>query len=110
MPGIVKNQPSICNAARMARFLGEGSRRGPVHPRSLGAVQAPRAADPEFGVTGRDGASNAGATAMKFVVAVIKPFKLDNVREALTTVGIQGLTVTEVKGFGRQKGQTEIYR
>jgi nitrogen regulatory protein P-II 2 len=73
-------------------------------------VQAPQAADPEFGVTGRDGASNAGATAMKFVVAVIKPFKLDNVREALTTVGIQGLTVTEVKGFGRQKGQTEIYR
>jgi nitrogen regulatory protein P-II 2 len=65
---------------------------------------------PEFGVTGKDGASNAGATAMKFVVAVIKPFKLDNVREALTTVGIQGLTVTEVKGFGRQKGQTEIYR
>jgi nitrogen regulatory protein P-II 2 len=47
---------------------------------------------------------------MKFVVAVIKPFKLDNVREALTAVGIQGVTVTEVKGFGRQKGQTEIYR
>ncbi len=47
---------------------------------------------------------------MKFVVAIIKPFKLDDVREALTSLGIQGLTVSEVKGFGRQKGQTEIYR
>ncbi|MBV8538937.1 MAG: P-II family nitrogen regulator [Alphaproteobacteria bacterium] len=47
---------------------------------------------------------------MKMVMAVIKPFKLDEVREALTSLGIQGLTVTEVKGFGRQKGQTEIYR
>lgn len=43
-------------------------------------------------------------------MAIIKPFKLDDVREALTQLGIQGLTVTEVKGFGRQKGQTEIYR
>ena len=47
---------------------------------------------------------------MKLVMAVIKPFKLDEVREALTTLGIQGLTASEVKGFGRQKGQTEIYR
>ena len=47
---------------------------------------------------------------MKLVVAIIKPFKLDEVREALTPLGIQGLTVSEVKGFGRQKGQTEIYR
>ncbi len=47
---------------------------------------------------------------MKMVMAVIKPFKLDEVREALTALGVQGLTVTEVKGFGRQKGQTEIYR
>lgn len=47
---------------------------------------------------------------MKMVMAVIKPFKLDEVREALTHLGIQGLTVSEVKGFGRQKGQTEIYR
>jgi nitrogen regulatory protein P-II 2 len=50
------------------------------------------------------------ARAMKLVMAVIKPFKLDEVREALTPLGVQGLTVTEVKGFGRQKGQTEIYR
>ena len=47
---------------------------------------------------------------MKIVMAVIKPFKLDEVRDALTAVGIQGLTVTEVKGYGRQKGHTEIYR
>ena len=47
---------------------------------------------------------------MKLVMAIIKPFKLDEVREAITALGIQGLTVTEVKGFGRQKGQTEIYR
>jgi nitrogen regulatory protein PII len=47
---------------------------------------------------------------MKMVVAVIKPFKLEEVRQALTLIGVQGLTVSEVKGFGRQKGQTEIYR
>ena len=47
---------------------------------------------------------------MKKVEAIIKPFKLDEVREALTELGVQGLTVTEVKGFGRQKGHTEIYR
>jgi nitrogen regulatory protein P-II 2 len=47
---------------------------------------------------------------MKLVIAVIKPFKLDDVREALSTAGVQGMTVSEVKGFGRQKGQTEIYR
>ncbi|MCW5750411.1 MAG: P-II family nitrogen regulator [Alphaproteobacteria bacterium] len=47
---------------------------------------------------------------MKLVMAIIKPFKLDEVREALTSLGVEGLTVTEVKGFGRQKGHTEIYR
>ena len=47
---------------------------------------------------------------MKIVMAIIKPFKLDEVRDALTSVGVQGLTVTEVKGYGRQKGHTEIYR
>ena len=47
---------------------------------------------------------------MKMVIAIIKPFKLDDVREALSEVGIAGMTVSEVKGFGRQKGQTEIYR
>ncbi|MEA3151695.1 MAG: nitrogen regulatory protein 2, partial [Gammaproteobacteria bacterium] len=47
---------------------------------------------------------------MKMVVAIIKPFKLDDVRSALAEVGVQGITVTEVKGFGRQKGHTELYR
>jgi nitrogen regulatory protein P-II 2 len=47
---------------------------------------------------------------MKIVMAIIKPFKLDEVREALSALGVQGMTVTEVKGFGRQKGHTEIYR
>ena len=47
---------------------------------------------------------------MKLITAIIKPFKLDDVREALADVGVQGLTVTEVKGFGRQKGHTELYR
>ena len=47
---------------------------------------------------------------MKMVTAIIKPFKLDEVREALTAIGVQGITVTEVKGFGRQKGHTELYR
>ena len=47
---------------------------------------------------------------MKLIVGIIKPFKLDEVREALTAVGVEGMTVSEVKGFGRQKGQTEIYR
>ena len=47
---------------------------------------------------------------MKLISAIIKPFKLEDVRQALTSLGVQGMTVTEVKGFGRQKGQTEIYR
>ncbi len=47
---------------------------------------------------------------MKLVVAIIKPFKLDEVRQALTAIGVHGMTVTEVKGYGRQKGHTEVYR
>ena len=47
---------------------------------------------------------------MKLITAIIKPFKLDEVREALSSIGVQGITVTEVKGFGRQKGHTELYR
>jgi nitrogen regulatory protein P-II 2 len=52
----------------------------------------------------------AGVEPMKLIMAVIKPFKLDEVRDALTAAGVHGLTVTEVKGYGRQKGHTEIYR
>ena len=51
-----------------------------------------------------------GSEHMQIVMAIIKPFKLDEVRDALTSIGVQGLTVTEVKGYGRQKGHTEIYR
>jgi nitrogen regulatory protein P-II 2 len=51
-----------------------------------------------------------GVPIMKLIIAIVKPFKLDEVRDALTAIGVQGLTVTEVKGYGRQKGQTEIYR
>ena len=47
---------------------------------------------------------------MKLIMAIVKPFKLDDVREALVSSGVEGLTITEVKGYGRQKGQTEIYR
>jgi nitrogen regulatory protein P-II 2 len=54
--------------------------------------------------------SESGARRMKMVIAIIKPFKLDDVRAALAEVGVQGITVTEVKGFGRQKGHTELYR
>ena len=52
---------------------------------------------------------NEGLT-MKLIIAIIKPFKLDEVRQALTAIGVHGMTVTEVKGYGRQKGHTEIYR
>jgi nitrogen regulatory protein PII len=51
-----------------------------------------------------------GTSAMKYIVAVIQPHRLDAVREALSNIGVQGMTVTEVRGFGRQKGQTEVYR
>jgi nitrogen regulatory protein P-II 2 len=57
-----------------------------------------------------NGCGKAGDVGVKLILAVVKPFKLDEVREALTALGVTGMTVTEVKGFGRQKGQTEIYR
>src|SRR5207253_6335560 len=64
--------------------------------------------------TGRAASARGGfcppETRMKLVTAIIKPFKLDEVREALSAIGVQGITVTEVKGFGRQKGHTELYR
>jgi nitrogen regulatory protein PII len=71
-----------------------------------------RTAHPTGGDQESDHANHnkAGQAIMKLIMAIIKPFKLDDVREALTPLGVQGLTVSEVKGFGRQKGQTEIYR
>ncbi len=59
---------------------------------------------------GESAYSDAGMQSMKMVMAVIKPFKLDDVREALAEAGVAGITATEVKGFGRQKGHTELYR
>jgi nitrogen regulatory protein PII len=58
----------------------------------------------------RHGPTSRKGTAMKLIIAVIKPFKLEEVREALTAIGVQGLMVSEVKGYGRQSGHTEIYR
>jgi nitrogen regulatory protein PII len=58
----------------------------------------------------RSGASASGEENMKLVTAIIKPFKLDDVRAALSEIGVSGMTVTEVKGFGRQRGHTELYR
>src|SRR5688572_22695547 len=58
----------------------------------------------------RQGASNVPGGLMKLITAVVKPFRLDDVRNALAEVGVQGMTVTEVKGFGRQRGHTELYR
>jgi nitrogen regulatory protein P-II 2 len=88
---------------------GKPSRRGTVLGRQLAI-----AARAHGEVRHRDGSDRAKKgkqdSDMKLIMAIIKPFKLDDVREALTPLGVQGLTVSEVKGFGRQKGQTEIYR
>jgi nitrogen regulatory protein P-II 2 len=76
-----------------------------VHrPRARTLIVSRQAVErPAFGET-------AGGKKMKLVMAIIKPFKLDDVRDALSTVDVKGITVTEVKGFGRQKGHTELYR
>ncbi|CTQ31763.1 Nitrogen regulatory protein P-II [Jannaschia rubra] len=66
--------------------------------------------DPPHGACHALPDTRAGTNAMKKIEAIIKPFKLDEVKEALQDIGIQGLSVTEVKGFGRQKGHTELYR
>jgi nitrogen regulatory protein P-II 2 len=81
-----------------------------VTPRAAGS-RAVVALRPPFRRSGEAGHGETGRShQMKIVIAIIKPFKLDEVRDALTKIGIQGLTVTEVKGYGRQKGHTEIYR
>jgi nitrogen regulatory protein P-II 2 len=75
--------------------------------RSTGAAQTSRSFFQQHAIRHNNNGMEQG---MKLITAVIKPFKLDDVREALTEVGIEGMTVTEVKGFGRQKGQAEVYR
>ena len=83
-------------------------------PRAYGTRIADTPSDRRANLTARSFYGNYDALIsgefMKLVTAIIKPFKLDDVREALSAVGVQGLTVTEVKGFGRQKGHTELYR
>ena len=76
---------------------------------ATGSVMAPETSADGL-TTGRQEVPPTGALDMKMVMAVIKPFKLEEVRDALTALGVHGLTVTEVKGYGRQKGHTEIYR
>jgi nitrogen regulatory protein P-II 2 len=97
------------NAAksRHVRQLARGLNSGDQSPsRTCG----PEGSGSAFADDSRFAAAPVFEVHMKIVMAIIKPFKLDEVREALTAVGIQGLTVTEVKGYGRQKGHTEIYR
>jgi nitrogen regulatory protein P-II 2 len=65
---------------------------------------------PEYELSGNGGSRKKEFKYMKFIMAVIKPFKLEEVRDALTPLGVEGMTVSEVRGFGRQKGQAEIYR
>ncbi len=69
-----------------------------------------RVGDPQSRMPGFINPGPSGEVSMKIVMAIIKPFKLEEVRDALTAIGVHGLTVTEVKGYGRQKGHTEIYR
>jgi nitrogen regulatory protein P-II 2 len=79
-------------------------------PQAILAMWATRTGVPRRSGSG-DGSQDAkGVPPMKIVMAIIKPFKLEEVRDALTGIGVHGLTVTEVKGYGRQKGHTEIYR
>jgi nitrogen regulatory protein P-II 2 len=97
---IVKARSPVGTA--LDSFPSGNTARGASIPRGLFALSYP---PDRRSTTGRQGIIH-----MKIVMAVIKPFKLDEVRDALTKIGVQGLTVTEVKGYGRQKGHTEIYR
>ena len=98
--------PYTCNffvpfAQKDARFgwqANDGCRAAWLRPRNQDTAHL------KYRPTGNEGLT------MKLVVAIIKPFKLDEVRQALTAIGVHGMTVTEVKGYGRQKGHTEIYR
>jgi len=121
----LRNGARPCDAAKSGRCLAHDTqpRWGaafPYAPVGLDGVaqpvQVPRAVrtgEPQCGITGtaahEETSRNTGAR-MKKIEAIIKPFKLDEVKEALHEVGLQGITVVEAKGFGRQKGHTELYR
>eukprot|EP01031_Cornospumella_fuschlensis_P008369 gene8369-10319_t len=85
------------------------ARRGSVSPEAVGLRSKWPSQGAGFVFPGAS-PPNTGESFMKLVTAIIKPFKLDDVRESLSEIGVQGITVTEVKGFGRQKGHTELYR
>jgi nitrogen regulatory protein P-II 1 len=89
-----------------ARNVG-GVRAIVISPRGL---DAPALAPPLLVAVGHESALKGGGALMKKIEAIIKPFKLDEVKQALTQVGVHGMTISEVKGFGRQKGHTEHYR
>ena len=94
--------PIMCALRELAQNSGHGPSAA-----VLARSRANRAAEPAQRAAGR---RVGDAEAMKKIEAIIKPFKLDEVKEALQEVGLQGITVTEAKGFGRQKGHTELYR
>jgi nitrogen regulatory protein P-II 2 len=112
----------VPQCAMPSRIWGAGAREWPcVQPLSSLRQRAPAARGAHHAKRGtwRAGTEPANCraephqpkeTVMKMVTAIVKPFKLDEVREALSAIGVQGITVTEVKGFGRQKGHTELYR
>ena len=83
---------------------------GGTFPGTSSSATSRRRSDPAIPIRRIAQAHRRGKDIMKLVTAIIKPFKLDEVREALSGIGVQGVTVTEVKGFGRQKGHTELYR
>jgi nitrogen regulatory protein P-II 1 len=97
---------AVAAAARGAAASGVGPRLRPAAGTVPASVGHDRGTAARCGAAGDTGV----ASAMKKIEAVIKPFKLDEVKEALQEVGLKGMTVTEVKGFGRQKGHTELYR
>jgi nitrogen regulatory protein P-II 2 len=113
--GDVRGQRRNRHIGNLLNELAAGRRFGtafdsliPATP-AKGASQAEAAFRPP-GCRRQRRPGQAGIELMKIVMAVIKPFKLDEVRDALTAIGVHGMTVTEVKGYGRQKGHTEIYR
>jgi len=98
------------SAPQYSDTRGARSSKNPVEARNQGTSAGSLAAGTISASTHRDHLRQPAEKTMKLVTAIIKPFKLDDVREALHEVGIAGITVTEVRGFGRQKGHTELYR
>jgi nitrogen regulatory protein P-II 2 len=109
-----KSRPAAASPSPDARSDADGGLSGGSPSKDSGrgivAVSLSRSFEPTTKSTGKLLLPPTRRAQMKLVTAIIKPFKLDEVREALSAIGVQGITVTEVKGFGRQKGHTELYR